>query len=84
MLNISAAYAILSCLKLQAGGGAAVKLSSKLDLLEELAVRSANDPHRLYLTGLLAEHAEEAEVSAAFLPMKRPPSISHDKIWRLI
>ena len=44
-----------------------MKLSSKMDLLQKLAIRYANDPDRLCLIGLLAEHAEEDEVSAEFL-----------------
>ena len=44
-----------------------MKLSSKLNALQKLAVRYANEPNKLYLIALLAEHAEEDEVSAEFL-----------------
>ena len=44
-----------------------MKLSSKLDALQKLAVRYVNDPRKAYLIGLLAEHAEESELSAEFI-----------------
>ena len=44
-----------------------MKLCDKLDLLQTLAVRCADEPHRLYLIELLAEHAEEEALSAEVL-----------------
>ena len=44
-----------------------MKLCDKLDLLQTLAVKCADAPHRLYLIELLAEHAEEEALSAEFL-----------------
>lgn len=44
-----------------------MKLSSKLDVLQKMAIRYTNDPDRLCLISLLTEHAEEDEVSAEFL-----------------
>jgi len=44
-----------------------VKLSQKLDALQEMARDYAGEPHRAYLIGLLAEHAEEEEVTAEYL-----------------
>ena len=38
-----------------------MKLSDKLDTLQRMAKEFAGDPNRLYLIGLLAEHAEEEE-----------------------
>jgi len=67
MLNIRTIHAILFQQKNWAGGITAVKLSEKLDLLQILAVKYADDPHKRYLIGLLAEHAEEDEMSAEFL-----------------
>ena len=39
-----------------------MKLSDKLDALREMARMCVGEPHKLYLIGLLAEHAEEGEV----------------------
>ena len=44
-----------------------VKLSHKLDALQEMERASAGEPNKSYLIGLLAEHAEEAEMTAEFL-----------------
>jgi len=44
-----------------------VKYEHQLDALQELARRRAEDPHALYLVGLLAEHAEEEECTAELL-----------------
>jgi len=44
-----------------------VKLSRKLDTLQEMAQEQAEEPHKLYLIGLLAEHADETEITAEFL-----------------
>ena len=44
-----------------------MKLSSKLDALQKLAREHENHPHKLYLMELLAEHAEEDEMSAGFI-----------------
>ena len=44
-----------------------MKLSHKLDALQALARESAGNPHKLYLIGLLAEHAEEEEMTAELL-----------------
>ena len=44
-----------------------MKISDKLDWLKKLAVRYESDPHKLCLIELLAEHAEEEELSAEFL-----------------
>ena len=45
----------------------AVKPSHKLDTLQELARKYAGEPHKLYFIGLLAEHAEEEEMTAEFM-----------------
>jgi len=44
-----------------------MKLSEKLDCLQGLAQVRAADRYALYLIGLLAEHAEEEEVTAGLL-----------------
>ena len=44
-----------------------VKPSEKLDLLQCLAREHAADPNRMYLIELLAEHAEEEEMTEEFL-----------------
>ena len=44
-----------------------VKLSSKLDIIQELAREHADNPYKIYLIGLLTEHAEEAEMTAELL-----------------
>jgi len=38
-----------------------------LDTLQEIAKEQEEEPHKLYLIGLLAEHAEEGEMTAEFL-----------------
>ena len=43
-----------------------MKLSGKLDTLQAMTKECAGKPHKLYLIGLLAEHAEEAEMTAEF------------------
>jgi len=48
-----------------------MKLSSKLDALQELAREHAGEPHKVYLIGLLAEHAQDEEMTAAFLEWVR-------------
>ena len=49
----------------------AVKYSSKLDYLQELAEVCAGDAQALYLIELLAEHAEEEECSVEVLAWVR-------------
>ena len=44
-----------------------MKLSRKLDTLQEATRECAGKPHKLYLIGLLAEHTDEAEMTAEFL-----------------
>ena len=44
-----------------------MKLSHKLDRLQAMAQEQAEEPHKLYLIGLLAEHADESEMTAEFL-----------------
>ena len=44
-----------------------MKLSCKLDTLQAMAKEQAEEPYKLYLIGLLAEHADEAEMTAEFL-----------------
>jgi len=44
-----------------------MKVSQKLDLLQEMACEFAGDKHRLYLISLLAEHADEGECTGEFL-----------------
>jgi len=44
-----------------------VKLSYKLDALQSMAKEHAQEPHKLYLIGLLAEHADESEITTEFL-----------------
>jgi len=48
-----------------------VKLSRKLDTLQAMASEHAGKRHKLYLIGLLAEHADEAEMTAEFLEWVR-------------
>ena len=55
----------------QEGVGVAVKYSHKLDALQEMAKEHVEEPHKAYLIGLLAEHAEEAEVDDALLEWVR-------------
>ena len=44
-----------------------MKLSDKLDALQEMARAHAGEGHKLTVIELLAEHAEEAEMTAEFL-----------------
>ena len=44
-----------------------MNLSQKLDFLQEVTMKHTDEPNKLYLTGLLAEHAEEEDVTDAFL-----------------
>jgi len=44
-----------------------VKLSYKLNILQEAAKLHQNEPNKLYLIALLAEHAEEEEMTAELL-----------------
>ena len=44
-----------------------MNLSDKLDFLQEMAAGYAGDSNRMYVIGLLAEHAEEAEVTGEML-----------------
>jgi len=44
-----------------------LNLSRKLDTLQATAREYAQEPHKLYLIGLLAEHTDEAEMTAEFL-----------------
>ena len=44
-----------------------MNLSRRLDTLQAMAQEQAEEPHRLYLIGLLAEHAEEEEMTMDFL-----------------
>jgi len=44
-----------------------VKPSEKLDLLQCLALECAADPNMMYLIELLAEHADEEEMTEGFL-----------------
>ena len=48
-----------------------MKLSCKLDRLQEATREYAEEPHKLYLIGLLAEHADDAEMTAEFLEWVR-------------
>jgi len=48
-------------------GVIAVKLSDKLDVLQDMAKVCAGEPHKLYLIGLLVEHADEEEITEEFL-----------------
>jgi len=48
-----------------------MKLSHKMDTLQEMAKEYAGCPHKLYFIGLLAEHAEEEEVTDEFLQWAR-------------
>ena len=41
--------------------------SHELDLLQEMAVKYAGEPQKVYLIQLLAEHVEEDEMTAEFL-----------------
>lgn len=42
-------------------------LSNKLDVLQELARTHEDEPHKLYMIKLLAEHADEPEMTESFL-----------------
>ncbi|MCL2447141.1 MAG: hypothetical protein FWD06_10295 [Oscillospiraceae bacterium] len=44
-----------------------MKLSSKLDALQELAQKHEDEPHKLYAIKLLAEHADDPEMTAGFM-----------------
>lgn len=44
-----------------------MKLSSKLDALQELARTHEDEPHKLYVIKLLAEHADDPETTARFM-----------------
>ena len=44
-----------------------VKISDKLDVLQEMAHTHADEAYKLYVIELLAEYAEEAEMTADFL-----------------
>jgi len=44
-----------------------VKQSEKLDALQKMAKEYAGEPNKMYLIVLLAEHAEEEEVTAELL-----------------
>ena len=44
-----------------------MKSSRKLDTLQEMVKEYAGDPNRLYLIGLLVEHADEEEITEEFL-----------------
>ena len=44
-----------------------MKLSHKLDALQKMAKEYAGEPHKQYVIELLAEHAEEAEMTTEFL-----------------
>ena len=44
-----------------------MKLSQKLDALQEMARAYAGESFKQYFIGLLAEHAEEDEMTAEFL-----------------
>jgi len=46
-------------------------LSSKLNLLQKLAIAYPNEPHKKYIIELLAEHAEEPEMTMEFLAWLR-------------
>jgi len=50
---------------------AVVELAQKLDAMQELAVEFTGEPHELYLIGLLAEHAEDDEITTEFLKWMR-------------
>ena len=44
-----------------------MKLAHKLDILQGMARMCMGEPYKIYLVGLLAEHAEEPEMTAEFL-----------------
>jgi len=44
-----------------------MKLSEKLDSLQDMAIDCTGDVHALYLISLLAEHAEEEECTEEVL-----------------
>lgn len=44
-----------------------MKLSHKLDFLQKMATEYAEEPYKRYLIDLLAEHAEEDEMSVKLL-----------------
>ena len=44
-----------------------MKTAQKLDALQEIARQHAKDTHKLYVIGLLAEHAEEDEITEEVL-----------------
>ena len=53
--------------KISGKKGIAVKLGNKLDRLQEMMKECGGDPRMAYMIGLLAEHAEEDEMTAEFL-----------------
>ena len=44
-----------------------MNLSHKLDTLQQMRLQFEDHPNKAYLIDLLAEHAEEEEMTAAFL-----------------
>jgi len=48
-----------------------VKLSDTLDTLQTMVMECPEEPDKRYLVGLLAEHAEEEEMTAGFLEWVR-------------
>jgi len=48
-----------------------MKLSETLDTLQTIAMECLQEPYKRYLIELLAEHAEEEEITAGFLEWVR-------------
>ena len=44
-----------------------MNLSHKLDLMQKMARECAQEPHKAYLVGLLADHAQEEAFTEEFL-----------------
>ena len=53
-----------------------MKLSDKLDALREIVKACAEEPHKLYLIGLLVEHADEEEADEELLVWVREALVS--------
>jgi hypothetical protein len=70
-LNSLATRAILHYPKNRKGCVVTVKLSSKLDYLQEMARACTGEAHKAYLIALLAEHAQEGECTEGFLAWAR-------------
>jgi len=44
-----------------------IKFSSKLDFLQAMSQTHLNEPHKVFMIELLAEHADDPDMTAEFL-----------------